>query len=264
MELANRVAVVTGAASGIGLGLVQRLLAEGMSVVMADVELGALEAAAEPLLVQGLSVLPVQTDVSDAEAVDRLAERTLDAFGAVHLVCNNAGVTTNGRAWELGLEDWRWVIDVNLWGVIHGIRTFVPLLVEQGEGHVVNTSSMAGVGILNNLAPYLASKHAVAALSEGLAAELAEAGSPVGVSVLCPGAVRTKILTSDRNRDAGAGLGQKVPAEVVDLIEQGIAPSQVAEMVVGAVREGRFWIFTHPGMLGLVERRMRGMLADPS
>jgi NAD(P)-dependent dehydrogenase (short-subunit alcohol dehydrogenase family) len=260
LELANKVAVVTGAASGIGLGLVERLLDEGMSVAMADVELGALEAAAEPLLAQGLPVLPVQTDVSDADAVDRLAERTVDAFGAVHVVCNNAGVTTNGRAWELGLEDWRWVIDVNLWGVIHGIRTFVPLLVEQGEGHVVNTSSMAGVGILNNLAPYLASKHAVTAMSEGLAAELAEAGSSVGVSVLCPGAVRTKILSSARNREPGVGPGQQVPAEVVELIDQGLEPSAVAGMVVDAVQHQRFWIFTHPGMLGLVERRMRGML----
>jgi NAD(P)-dependent dehydrogenase (short-subunit alcohol dehydrogenase family) len=198
--------------------------------------------------------------VTDSAAVDHLAVRTVDAFGAVHLVCNNAGVTTNGRTWELSLEDWRWVIDVNLWGVIHGINTFVPLLIEQGEGHVVNTSSMAGVGILNNLAPYLASKHAVAAISEGLAAELAEVGSAVGVSVLCPGAVRTKILTSDRNREPGAGLGQAVPEEVVNLIDQGLEPVAVAEMVVDAVRHQRFWIFTHPGMLGLVERRMRGML----
>ena len=227
---------------------------------MADIQLDALHAAAEPLLAQGLPVLPVQTDVSDPDAVDLLAARTVDTFGAVHLVCNNAGVTTNGRTWELDLEDWRWVIDVNLWGVIHGINTFVPLLIEQGEGHMVNTSSMAGVGILNNLAPYLASKHAIAAVSEGLAAELAEAGSPVGVSVLCPGAVRTKILTSARNREAGAGRSQPIPEEVVELIDQGLEPAAVAEMVVDAVRQQRFWIFTHPGMLGLVEHRLRRML----
>lgn len=262
MELPGKVAVVTGAASGIGLGLVEQFLAKGMSVVMADIEASALDAAAAPLLDAGHPVLTVPTDVADAAAVDSLAAKALERFGAVHVVCNNAGVNTNGRSWELGLGDWRWVIDVNLWGVINGIRTFVPILIGQGEGHIVNTSSMAGVAIMTNLAPYLASKHAVAAISEGLAAELAEEGSPVGVSVLCPGFVRTRILDADRNRlaDRGEVRGQGAPDAVHRMIDRGAEPRGVAGLVITAIEEGEFWIFTHPEMLAMVDARMRGML----
>src|ERR1700749_3129669 len=202
----GRVAVVTGAASGIGRGLCERFAAEGMHVVMADVEEPALAKAAAKLPGAGASVLPAVTDVSDRAAVDALRDAALSAFGAVHVVCNNAGVGgPHGPLWECPPGEWDWVLGVNLEGVMNGVRTFMPVLLEQHAGHLVNTSSIFGV-FAGTLGPYGVSKHAVTALTETLHFNLRSLGvMHVGVSVLCPGAVRTNFGTSARNRPAWAG-----------------------------------------------------------
>jgi NAD(P)-dependent dehydrogenase (short-subunit alcohol dehydrogenase family) len=202
----GRVAVITGAASGIGLGLAERLAAEGMRVVMADVEEPALMAAAEKLAASGADVLPVVTDVADAASVERLRDAAVAAYGAVHLLCNNAGVGgPHGPIWECPPGEWDWVLGVNLGGVINGIRSFMPLLLAQDAAHVLNTSSIFGV-FAGALGPYGISKHAVAALTETLYFSLRNLGvTHVGVSVLCPGAVQTNFGTSARNRPGPPG-----------------------------------------------------------
>jgi NAD(P)-dependent dehydrogenase (short-subunit alcohol dehydrogenase family) len=198
-------------------------------------------------------VLTVPTDVSRAEDVEALAARTLERFGAVHVVCNNAGVSVGGPLWEHTLEDWRWVLGVNLWGVIHGVRTFVPILLRQGEpAHVVNTASLAGLTSNPFLGVYNVTKHGVVTLSETLAQELAAMGAPVKVSVLCPGFVRTAILDSARNRPAelrhGAERVRPEPLEeaIRTAIAAGMPPAEVAARVVAAIREERFYVFPHP------------------
>jgi NAD(P)-dependent dehydrogenase (short-subunit alcohol dehydrogenase family) len=262
------VAVVTGAASGIGLGLSERLAGEGMRVVMADVEEPALAEAADLLAGRGAEVLPVVTDVSLPDQVDALRDRALEAFGAVHLVCNNAGVADLGRPmWEMSHADWEWVLGVNLWGVINGIRTFVPELLRQDAAHVVNTASMAGL-MTGVLGPYSATKHAVVALSEALHVQLAGRGAPVGVSVLCPGWVRTRILDADRNRPSRLGPPPEMDAALEgnrelarQLVETGMDPLAVAGHVVDAIRSGRFYVLTHPELGEVVRRRAEEVLA---
>ena len=192
-ELTGRVAVVTGGASGIGLAMAERFAAEGMRLAIADIEQDALDAAAKQLGDSGAEVLAVRTDVSQAEEVDELAARVRERFGGFHVVCNNAGVGGHGfLSWDGPVSEWQWVLGVNLWGVINGIRAFVPSLVEQNEGHVVNTASLAGLTTIPFMAPYSATKHAVLAISEALFHELAILGSGVKVSVLCPGFVKTR------------------------------------------------------------------------
>lgn len=251
-HLEGRVAVVTGAASGIGLALAQRLGAEGMRVVLADVEVPALERAAADLAAAGVECRAVATDVSRPEAVERLAEATLDHFGAVHVVCNNAGVFgAGGAAWEVAREELEWVLSVNLWGVIHGVRSFVPRLLAGGEeGHVVNTASMAAVTSLPFAAAYVASKHAVLALSECLYHELRARGARVGVSALCPEGVATRIDRAERNRPAHSTPGA-VPAEaelvrraIAQTVRQGTPPAAIAARTVEAIREGRFYVLS--------------------
>ena len=199
LDLAGKVAVVTGAASGIGLAVSRRLGADGMRVMMADIEEPALSAAAASLAAEGIDTAVAVTDVSDAESVDALARATLARFGAVHVVCNNAGVHRGGPTWEIPLPLWEWIVGVNLYGIVHGIRSFVPHLIAQGEGHVVNTASLGGLLTGPWMSPYHATKHAAVGLSESLFHELAAIGSPVGVSVLCPGMVRTRIHQAPRN-----------------------------------------------------------------
>lgn len=246
-DLENKVAVVTGAASGIGLALAERLLAEGMKVVMADVEQGALTKEASRLDPSGDRVLAVAVDVRDYDAVEALADQTVERFGGVHLLCNNAGVCPGGPMLDTTPEDWRWVMDVNVLGVGYGVRAFAPRMVEAGEGHIVNTASEAGLVTNPMLGIYCASKHAVVGLTEALFRELED--TPVGVSVVCPNLVRTGIFHSERNRDDGVeerprGVAVMAPLREA-LVSMGLQPADVADKVVQAVRENRFWVFTH-------------------
>ncbi|HEY8153858.1 MAG TPA: SDR family NAD(P)-dependent oxidoreductase [Myxococcota bacterium] len=262
-DFQGRVAVVTGAASGIGRALAARFAAEGMRLVLADVEPGALAAAARELEAGGCEVLAVETDVSRADQVEALARRTLAAFGAVHIVCNNAGVFTGGTSWEAPLADYEWVMGVNLWGVIHGIHSFVPILLAQGgEGHVVNTASMAAVTTMPYAGIYHMSKHAVLALSECLHHELVLRGSQVRVSALCPELVATHIDTAERNRPAH--LRHEPPASperelVQQAIAQGVAggtpPAKIAERVLAAIREQRFYVLSEDAWRRSAETR---------
>jgi NAD(P)-dependent dehydrogenase (short-subunit alcohol dehydrogenase family) len=258
----GRVAVVTGAASGIGLGLCERFAAEGMRVVMADVEGPALRDAARRLSGQGSAVLPVLTDVSRPEQVDALRDAAVRAFGAVHVLCNNAGVGgSHEPLWLIPPGEWDWVLGVNLGGVINGVRAFVPLLLAQDAAHIVNTASIFGV-FAGALGPYGVSKHAVVALTETLHFQLRALGAQVGVSVLCPGAVRTNFGTSARNRPPSAGPGPADGAAARASAEQfrrlaaaGIEPAEVADTVVQAIRTARFYILTSGNRDDAVRRR---------
>jgi len=246
----DRVAVVTGAASGIGLALAERFAAEGMKVVMADVEPAALEAAAASVRASAPAVLAVRTDVSRAEDVDRLARETYAVFGAAHIVCNNAGVAVIGAVHEQTLADWQWVLGVNLWGVIHGVHAFLPRMLGGGdEGHFVNTASMAGLTTAPFMSIYDVTKHGVVALSESLYKELELSGAPVGVSVVCPGLINTSIMRSARNRppelaDEGkAGPAAQAFAQALaDRLTGGYPPSEVADQIVRGIRNRRFYI----------------------
>jgi NAD(P)-dependent dehydrogenase (short-subunit alcohol dehydrogenase family) len=272
-ELTARVAVVTGAASGIGRGLAGRFAAEGMKVVLADVEERALSTAEAELSATGAEVLAVVTDVSSRAAVDALAAATAERFGGVHVLCNNAGVSGGmGPIWQTTDADWQWVLGVNLMGVVHGIQAFVPGMVAHGEpGHVVNTSSVLGLSSGGG-SVYSVSKHAVTRLSEGLYHDLRAAEAPVGVSVLCPGMIATRIVTADRNRPAHLrNPGVEVPPEMVArrkvmqerFLEAGMPPAEVAGMVVDAIRGDRFYVLTHPDMIRpQVEARLQAILAD--
>lgn len=246
----DRVAVVTGAASGIGLALAERFAAEGMKVVMADIEAAPLAAAAEGLRRQGAAVLATRVDVSSPDDVERLARETYEAFGAAHVLCNNAGVAVIGAVHEHTLADWQWVVNVNLWGVIHGVRAFLPRMLAGGdEGHIVNTASMAGLTTAPFMSVYDVTKHGVVALSEAMYKEAQVTGSPIGVSVVCPGLIDTNIMRSSRNRpEALAEHGKAGPMAqafgqgLSDRLAGGYPPSEVAEQVIQGVREGRFYI----------------------
>jgi NAD(P)-dependent dehydrogenase (short-subunit alcohol dehydrogenase family) len=265
----GRVAVVTGAASGIGFGLAERFAAEGMHVVMADVEEPALAKAAASLAGSGASVLPVVTDVADLSAVQALRDAALSQFGAVHVVCNNAGVGgPHGPLWECPPGEWDWVLGVNLNGVMNGVRAFMPVLLSQDAGHLVNTSSIFGA-FAGTLGPYGVSKHAVTALTETLYFNLRSQGvAHVGVSVLCPSAVRTNFGTSSRNRPAGVGPAapgdeaERASAERFDeLSVLGASPAEVAGMVVGGIRSRRFYILTSDNRHQAVLRRGEEIVA---
>jgi NAD(P)-dependent dehydrogenase (short-subunit alcohol dehydrogenase family) len=274
-EFRDKVAVVTGGASGIGRAMAERFATEGMKVVLADIERDALAAAESEMKSKGATVLAVPTDVAKAEDVEALAERAVEAFGAVHVVCNNAGVAAPGPCWERTIADWQWVLGVNLWGVIHGIRIFVPIMrAQDSEGHIVNTASHAGLTSSPGLATYTVTKHAVVALSEVLHHELALTGSKVKVSVLCPMWVSTRIADSDRNRPAelqNDPLQEVIPPEVVALqdmvrqrIAEGISPDEVADHVLNAIRDERFYILTHALTSRLVRARMEDILEGRS
>jgi NAD(P)-dependent dehydrogenase (short-subunit alcohol dehydrogenase family) len=261
-DLGGKVAVVTGGASGIGKAMAARFAAEGMQVVIADVEEGPLEEA-----VAELGVLGVPCDVSDAESVHALRDAVLEAYGTVHVLCNNAGVGGGGSIASSTLADWQWVLGVNLWGVIHGLHAFLPLLLDQGEGHIVNTASVAGLVAGPGIGPYNASKFAVVAISETLRIELD--GTGVAVSVLCPGYVRTNIFASQRNRPAALRNAAAKPAAraanaeiVADMEREAIAPDDVARQVLEAVTGNRFWVVTHPGLLDAYAARSEDLLAQ--
>jgi NAD(P)-dependent dehydrogenase (short-subunit alcohol dehydrogenase family) len=269
MELfADRVAVVTGAASGIGRALAKHAAHEGMRVVIADVELGALEESAAEVEAAGAEVLVAPTDVSRADEVDALANLAYERFGAVHLLCNNAGVFQAGITWERELADWEWVLGVNVWGVVHGIRSFVPRMLEAGEqGHVVNTSSLAGLITGAFSAPYITSKFAVLGLTECLAHDLRAQDAPLGASVLVPALVDTKIAWSTRNRpDEPPGEAQAPDHHLVeqalrDLTStRGRPPVEVAALVFDAVRSGRFFITTSDATPDMLRARFDAVL----
>jgi NAD(P)-dependent dehydrogenase (short-subunit alcohol dehydrogenase family) len=268
-ELRGRVAVVTGAASGIGRALAERFAAEGMKVVLADVEEPALEVAVKELADAGAEVIGVRTDVSRLEEVEALASRTVEAFGAVHVVCNNAGVEDGGFFADISPEVWSWVVGVDFWGVVHGCRVFLPLLEEQEEAHIVNTASLAALsGYLPTGTPYVASKFAVLGLTENLHHELAFRESSLRVSVLCPGLVESRLPWADRNRPAGVEPGE-APALRRAVIERlrgtleagkAMPASKAADAVVQAIREERFFVLTHPDEArAALEARLRWM-----
>jgi NAD(P)-dependent dehydrogenase (short-subunit alcohol dehydrogenase family) len=264
----GRVAVVTGAASGIGLGLARRFAAEGMRVVLADVEEPALARAAADLTASGADVLAVPTDVASLPAVEGLRDAALSAFGAVHVVCNNAGVGgSHGPLWECPPGEWDWVLGVNLNGVMNGVRAFMPVLLAQPEGHMVNTSSIFGA-FAGTLGPYGVSKHGVTALTETLHFNLASLGvTHVGVSVLCPGAVRTNFGTSARNRPAAAGAPAAGPEEAESaerfeaLSALGASPAEVAAIVVDGIASRRFYLLTSDNRNDAVRRRGEEIVA---
>lgn len=277
-ELTGRVAVVTGGASGIGLALAHAFAAEGMKVVIADIEPDALERAAAELGDAGAEVRAVVCDVSDGAAVDALASAAVDAFGAVHVVCNNAGVSGGGLLQDLTTKDWEWILGVNLWGVIHGVRAFLPLLVAQGQGHIVNTGSVLGLFSAPFTAPYSVSKYGVVALSESLFHELAMTSPEVGVSVLCPGWVDTNLHSADRNRptelrddtetdtDTGTdtddppGVGDGIGEVLKGVMAEGMAPADVAAKVVAAVKDRQFYVITHESSNDAIAGRAEAIL----
>jgi len=252
-DFKGKVAVITGAASGIGLALSQRFADERMRVVLADLDENSLRHAAQVIAAKGVETLSVVTDVSVQEDVDLLAQKTLDRFGSVHVVCNNAGVIRGGLSWEMPVEDYQWHLAVNTWGVIHGIRTFMPILIEQDEETLIlNTSSQSGMTCTPYSAAYCLSKHAVVALSECLYHEIAMQGLKVQVAVLCPMAVDTDIDKSERIRPERYKLPSDARSDIADFVTQGlseqlkkgITPELMAEQTLKGIRERRFYIFS--------------------
>ncbi len=250
----GNVAVVTGAASGIGRALATAFADEGMRVVLVDNNATELRAVEAVLADVGRDVFPVVCDISSEAEVQSLARLTLERYGAAHVLCNNAGVVGKGDAWRGPFSNWEWVVGINLFGVVHGIRAFLPIMEDQGLGHIVNTASMAGLLAVPGQPPYNATKSAVVAISESLFIELRQSGSPVRVSALCPAFVRTNLM---RGQHWDARLGAEPPVSENQAnrameeyfeagIERGVDPPIIAAEVIDAIRGGRFWILTHP------------------
>jgi NAD(P)-dependent dehydrogenase (short-subunit alcohol dehydrogenase family) len=268
-EFAGKTAFVTGGAAGIGLALGRAFAQSGMKVMLADIEADALQAAVKSLQEISPDIGGTICDVANAASVERAAQASFDAFGRVHVVCNNAGVAAGGGIDHISLDNWRWVIDVNLMGVLHGIKSFLPHIRAHGEGgHIVNTASMAGMDGGLGFSPYTASKFAVVGMSEGLSQQLEPFG--IGVSVLCPSFVRTGIGESGRNRPERYGQSRPLDpaspaaamvAEIARQIGAGLDPASVAERVLEAIRQDELYIFTHPGMRTNVEPRFAAILA---
>jgi NAD(P)-dependent dehydrogenase (short-subunit alcohol dehydrogenase family) len=270
-EFKNKVAVVTGAASGIGLGLAERCVKEGMKTVLADVEEPALNQAEKALRTQGGTVLSIRTDVSKADDIETLSKKTLAEFGAVHLLFNNAGVEVTGRVWDQTLSDWEWIINVNLWGVIHGIRVFVPIMLQQQtECHIVNTASTAALTSGPGLGSYRVTKHGVTGLSETLYHELNQQNAPIGVSVLFPSFVRTRLQQADRNRPSELqnqpGEVQLSPEEQARIQwfreqnEKGLPPERFADIVFNGIKKNLFYIISHPESMTSIRQRVEDIL----
>jgi NAD(P)-dependent dehydrogenase (short-subunit alcohol dehydrogenase family) len=270
-EFKDKVAVITGAASGIGRGMAESFAAAGMKIVLSDIEQPALEKTTALLTAAGADILAVVTDVSKADDIDRLAERALDRYGAVHVLCNNAGVGVGAgtMSWTCTLNDWGWILGVNLMGVIHGIRTFLPIMIKQDtEAHIVNTASFGGLVASTTL--YSTTKFAVVGLSEGVYSELRRARLKPKISVLCPGHVDTHIVESQRNRPAELQNDSTVvasPAVAVfrewfaEQVKQGLNPRTVGDAVLAAIRDERFYILTHPEWMPFIEQRMKDVLS---
>jgi NAD(P)-dependent dehydrogenase (short-subunit alcohol dehydrogenase family) len=261
MDIAGKVAVVTGGASGIGRGIGRALAARGADVVVADVEAGRAEEVAAELARAGVRSLGVACDVTERASVEALAERAWSAFGRVDVLCNNAGVGTLAAVVDTPLRDAEWVFAVNVWGVIHGCQVFVPRFVAAGRpAHVLNTGSEHSVGIpFPGMGIYTATKHAVLALSDVLRRELESQG--IGVSILCPGAVRTEIWNAGRNRPARFGGRQESPAEFASFLDSGMDPDDVGRLAVAGIEAGDFFIMSHPEVRAIAEARSRDVLA---
>lgn len=267
-ELNGRVAVVTGAASGIGRAMAVRFAQEGMKVVLADIEQEPLQTAVGEITGAGGQAIGVPSDVSREADVAMLAARTMEAFGAVHVLCNNAGVETGRPFAEIPVASWKWMIDVNLWGVIHGCRTFLPLLRQQDEGHIVNTGSVGSFAAeAPTFHPYVTTKFAILGLTESLEAELSGGREPIGVSLLAPGVVSTNLPRAERNRPDGVPLTWDEPERkaMIETMEgliasEGMDPAEVAGMVVDAIHEDRFFVLPHPDMaIQAVRNRLQWM-----
>jgi NAD(P)-dependent dehydrogenase (short-subunit alcohol dehydrogenase family) len=268
-DFKGKVAVITGAASGIGRAIAERCVREGMKVVLADIDESALAHAQAELKAPAGSVIGVKTDVSKRSDVELLARQAFDTFGQVHLLFNNAGVAAGGPPWEATWNDWEWVIGVNLWGVIHGVKVFTPLMLAQNtESHIINTSSAAGLVVGSGSATYAVTKHAVVALSETMYLALQQGNSPVKVSVLCPGMVRTNIASAERNRPAELKneLAPMTPemeagrAAFKAALEAAMPPQQVADIVFDAIEKEQFYILTHPEWTEVIQLRTDKLL----
>jgi len=279
-EFKDKVAVITGAASGIGRGIARRAAKEGMKVVLADIERDALNQTEEELNKSGIKVISVLTDVSKPENIEKLARKAIDTFGEVHLLCNNAGVAAPGALWECNLSDWNWVMGVNLWGIIHGIRVFIPIMLQQDNNcHIVNTASMAGLGSgESGNGIYSITKHGVVALSESLRMSFAQMDCKLKVSVLCPGFVSTRIADCERNRPAEFCGPDYVPSlerilknhpeseqfvkAFIEALEKGTSPDKAGDIVFEAMKNELFYIFTDTGLMWkrFVKARMDGIL----
>ncbi|MBK8334799.1 MAG: SDR family NAD(P)-dependent oxidoreductase [Acidimicrobiaceae bacterium] len=269
-DLHGKVAVITGGGSGIGRALAHAFAAQGMKVVLADIDEISMRAVEAELAEGGTEVLPVVCDTSLEASVHALAQATLDRFGAAHVLCNNAGVAGKVDPWSGPMSAWEWVVGINLYGVVHGIRAFLPIMQDQGEGHIVNTASMAGLIAFPGAAAYNATKTAVVAITEGLFLEMKGTGSPVGVSVLCPGFVKTNLVAGQqwqqrlgpeppKSTDA---LGQMIETILADGVENGVDPDGIAAQVLDAILTDRFWILTHPEMRQAPVERMQRAAAQ--
>jgi NAD(P)-dependent dehydrogenase (short-subunit alcohol dehydrogenase family) len=268
-DVGGKTAFITGGASGIGLAFGRAFAAAGMKVMLADIETAALADAVKSLAPFGTYIRGIPCDVTDPDSVDRAARATCDAFGKVHVVCNNAGVGGGSGIDDISLESWRWVIDVNLMGVVHGIRTFLPLIRAHDEGgHIVNTASWAGIQSGLGFSPYAASKFAVVNMSEGLKLQLEPLG--IGVTVVCPGFVRTRISDSGRNRHGRYGLARRpdpaspagiLAASLAEGSRSGLDPADVAARVLAAIRDDELYVFTHPEWRAEAEQRFAAILA---
>ena len=268
-ELKGKVAAVTGAASGLGRSMALAFAAEGMDLALADVDEVNLSSVQDEVLAKGVRAITLKVDVSNAQQLEIFRDQTLTRLGGVHVVCNNAGVSPLGAVWENTPADWQWILGVNLWGVIHGVRAFAPHLIKQDEGHIVNTASVAGLISPPGSGAYNVTKHGVVALSESLYHDLRERNSKVGVSVLCPAYVPTGIVDSERNRPKDLPISTKSEATLAreamlrKAVTSGkISADQVAQAVLAAIRDERFYILTHPRIKGAIQARMEDILHD--
>jgi NAD(P)-dependent dehydrogenase (short-subunit alcohol dehydrogenase family) len=268
-ELKGKVAAVTGAASGLGRSMALAFAAEGMDVALADVDEANLARVEEEVQAKGVRAITLKVDVSQGAQVEAFRDQALTRLGGVHVVCNNAGVSPLGAVWENTPADWQWILGVNLWGVINGVRAFAPHLIAQNEGHIVNTASVAGLISPPGSGAYNVTKHAVVALSESLHHDLRSRGSAVGVSVLCPAYVPTRITESERSRPKDLPASQKSPETLAreTMLKKAVASGkisadQVAQAVVAAVKEERFYILTHARIKGAIQARMEDILQE--
>ncbi|MEO5899816.1 MAG: SDR family NAD(P)-dependent oxidoreductase [Ilumatobacteraceae bacterium] len=271
MDVKGKTAVVTGGASGIGRGISRCLASQGMNVVLADIEQSPMDEMVAELAGAGAAAIGVRTDVSKLDQVEALAAAALDRFGAVHVLCNNAGVGVPNPVGATSMEDWRWTLDIDLWGPIHGVHAFLPIFERQGEGHINSTASMAGLYAGASLGAYNVAKHGVVALMASLERDLRLAGSPVRASVLCPGPINTNIVVSERNRPAESAAqhvdtaaGKKFWDGLTKSLSEGMDPDDVGPMVLDAVVNERFWVLTHPEMASWVTKQNERMVADRS